>query len=272
MKDEQCVSFLQWALPHMRMRWPGFRKVRRQVRKRLDRRIRELRLAGVGEYQAYLEEHPEEWAHLDTLCQITISRFYRDKEVFATLTQDVLPSLVPAVRERGDSALRIWSAGCGAGEEPYTLAVLWNIELQSRFPEMTIDIVATDVDPGMIRRALEARYKLSSLKDLPDSWRSQAFTREGDNFCIRPEYKREISFLVQDIRQEQPGGRYDLVLCRNLVFTYYDDALQRQLLGRITGVMHTGAALVLGIHEHVPEGTQALSVWFNNQHIYRKNK
>jgi chemotaxis protein methyltransferase CheR len=270
MKDEQCVRFLQWALPQMRMRWPGFRMVRRQVCKRLDRRIRDLGLADVEEYQTYLEGHADEWAHLDPLCRITISRFYRDKAVFAALAQEVLPLLVPIARERGDSALRIWSAGCGSGEEPYTLAVLWAIELQSRFPEMTMDIVATDADLRMIRRALDARYEFSSLKDLPVSWRNQVFTRKDDTFCVKPEYKREIKFLEQDIRQEQPRGRFDLVLCRNLVFTYYDNALQLQLFRRIVGAMHGAAALVLGVHEHLPEGAQELSVWFDKQHIYRK--
>ncbi len=270
MKDEQCVCFLQWALPQLRMRWPGFRKVRRQVCKRLERRIRDLGLAGIAEYQAYLEGHADEWARLDPLCRITISRFYRDQGVFAALAQEVLPSLVCAVRERGDSVLRIWSAGCGSGEEPYTLAVVWTIELQSRFPEITIDIVATDADLKTVRRAIDARYEFSSLKELPESWRNQVFTREDDTFCVKPEYKREIKFLEQDIRQEQPKGRFDLVLCRNLVFTYFDDALQRQLLRRIVGAMHGGAALVLGVHEHVPEGAQELSVWFDNQHIYRK--
>jgi len=270
MKDEQCVRFLQWALPHLRMRWPGFRKVRRQVCKRLDRRIRDLGLEGIEEYQTYLEGHADEWACLDPLCRISVSRFYRGKAVFATLAQEVLPSLVPAVRERDDSALRIWSAGCGSGEEPYTLAIMWVIELQSRFPEITMDIVATDADPGMIRRALDARYEFSSLKDLPESWRNQVFTREKDTYCIKPEYKRDIKFVEQDIRQEQPKGHFDLVLCRNLVFTYHDDALQRQLLRRIVGAMHGGAALVLGAHEHLPEGVQELSIWFDEQHIYRK--
>ncbi len=122
MKNEQCVRFLQWALPQLGMRWPGFRKVRKQVCKRVGQHIQDLGLAGVDEYQVYLEEHPTEWAQLDSLCRITISRFCRDKEVFAALEKEVLPSLVRGVRERGDTNLRIWSAGCGSGEEPYTLA------------------------------------------------------------------------------------------------------------------------------------------------------
>lgn len=271
MKDEQCVLFLQWALPQLRMRWRGFRKVRKQVCKRVDRRLRGLSLAGVKEYQAYLEHHPDEWAQLDALCRITISRFYRDKAVFAVLEKEVLPSLARRTRERGDTNLRIWSAGCGSGEEPYTLAVIWAMELQPRFPDLSIEIVATDVDPDMMRRARDARYGYGSLKNLPESWRDRAFARADDAYRLEPEYRRNIEFLEQDIRKQQPEGPFDLVLCSNLAFTYFDDALQLMVLKRLVGAMHDGAALVIGAHEKLPEGAERLSMWFDRQQIYRKS-
>ena len=271
MKDQQCVRFLQWALPHLGMRWPGFRKVRNQVCKRVDRRIQDLGLAGVEAYQAYLEEHLDEWERLDPLCRITISRFYRDKEVFAALAGEVLPSLVRGARERGDTALCIWSAGCGSGEEPYTLAVLWAMELQTLFREISIEIVATDADPNMMRRSRDAWYEFGSLKDLPETWRDRVFAREDDAYCLNPEYKRNIEFLEQDIRQVQPNGPFDLVLCRNLVFTYFDDALQLKVLSRIVDAMHNDAALVIGVHERLPEGAEGLSMWIDKQRIYRKS-
>lgn len=260
MKDEQCVQFLRWALPQLHMRWPGFRKVRTQVCKRVDRRLRNLGLADIEKYQTYLKEHPDEWVRLDPLCRITISRFYRDKGVFAALEQEVLPSLAHRVCERGDDVLRIWSAGCGSGEEPYTVAVLWAVELQAHFPEVSIDIVATDADPNMIRRARDACYKFGSLKDLPKSWRDRVFSQEDDAYCLKPDYKHNIEFLEQDIRQEQPKGRFDLVLCRNLAFTYFDDAVQLKVLRRIVAAMRDGAALVLGIHEKLPEEVEGLIV------------
>ena len=271
MKDEKCVRFLQWALPQLCMRWSGFRKVRKQVCKRVDERIQDLNLAGAEEYQAYLEQYPDEWVQLDPLCRITISRFYRDKGVFAALEQDVLPSLARRTRERGDTTLRIWTAGCGSGEEPYTLAVLWAIELQTHFPELTIEIVASDADPNMMRRARDACYRFGSLKNLPESWRDRAFARADDAYCLKPEYKRNIEFLEQDIRQEQPEGRFDLVLCRNLAFTYFDDALQLKVLRRIVGAMHDGAALVIGVREKLPEGAEGLLMWFDKHRIYRKS-
>jgi len=272
MKDDRCVWFLQWALPQLHMCWPGFRKVRKQVCKRIDWRIKHLGFSDVEEYQAYLEAHADEWKELDSLCRITISRFNRDRGVFATLVEDVLPELASAVRERGDDTLRIWSAGCASGEEPYTLSVLWHTELQARFPDIKIEIIATDADPHMLNRAREARYEFGSLKELPEELRHRVFTRGDDTYSLRSKYSRNITFLEQDIREEQPEGLFDLVLCRNLAFTYFDDDVQRQLSRRIVGGMHDGAALAIGIHERLPERTKGLEPWFDNNRIYRKGK
>ncbi|MGD8595209.1 MAG: chemotaxis protein CheR, partial [Gammaproteobacteria bacterium] len=92
MNDNECVQFLQWALPQLHMRWPGFRKVRAQVCKRIDRRLRQLAIEDIHTYKTYLHEHKLEWRVLDELCRITISRFYRDKAMFGFLTEHVLPT------------------------------------------------------------------------------------------------------------------------------------------------------------------------------------
>ncbi len=270
MKDQHCVQFLQWALPRLHMQWAGFRKVRGQVCKRLDRRLRELGLTNAGEYQRYLEANAGEWQCLDAMCRITISRFYRDRSVFATLAQQVIPALADEAEKRGGSNFRIWSVGCGSGEEPYTLSILWRCELRSRFPRITIDIVATDADPGMIGRAHEARYDFSSLKDLPEPWRERAFARDNDAYRLRPAFRKDIRFVEQDIRRDRPEGLFDLVLCRNLVFTYYDDATQFDLFRRIVAAMRRGGALVIGAHERLPQHAEQLSTWFDAQRIYRR--
>ena len=264
------MRFLQWALPQLHMRWPGFRKVRKQVCKRVDRRIRELGLGGVVDYRAWLDSHAEEWAQLDALCRITISRFYRDKAVFDTLAARVLPALTETTQQRGDDSLRIWSAGCGSGEEPYTLALLWHGELQSRYPGMGIDIVATEADSTMLQRARAARYKSGSLKELPTGLRRRGFVQNNDAYHFAPEYRRGVRLLKQDIREQQPEGRFDLVLCRNLVFTYFDTKRQSELVQRIVDTMHAGAALVLGAHERLPATAHGLATWFEKQAIYRR--
>src|SRR3989337_1621010 len=101
MKDVECIEFLQWCLPRLRLRWPGFRKVHKQVCKRLSRRIKELDLFGLSGYKAYLEAHTGEWRTLDAICQISISRFYRDRRVFDAVRFQILPALAEDVRVCG---------------------------------------------------------------------------------------------------------------------------------------------------------------------------
>ena len=85
MNDPDCTAFLQWALPQINLRWPGFRKVRRQVCKRLKRRMHDLQLADFAAYRARLEDDRTEWEVVDRCCHITISRFFRDRGVFEAL-------------------------------------------------------------------------------------------------------------------------------------------------------------------------------------------
>lgn len=269
MKDTSCVEFLQWALPHLRMQWPGFRRVRRQVCKRIDRRLTELGLEGLDAYRRLLAANPEEWEVLDGLCRITISRFYRDRTVFETLGREVCPALAEGVIARGASELRCWSAGCGSGEEPYTVLLLWAFSLRPRFPSLAIHVLATDIDAGLLRRAERARYMTSSLKDLPRDWQG-AFDRVDGEYCLRPELRGGVEFLQLDIRREMPPGPFHLLLCRNLVFTYFERDLQRELLSRLLRVLLPGGALVIGRHEALPTGAFGLAPWPAARGIFRK--
>jgi chemotaxis protein methyltransferase CheR len=271
MEDDRCIAFLSWALPRLHLRWPGFRKVRKQVCKRLGRRLKHLGLRDVDEYRAYLHENAAEWAHFDALCRITISRFNRDREMFRKLEREVLPVLAVDLLARGESTLRIWSAGCAGGEEPYTLAILWHHELEARFPGIGIDVVATDVDLQMLGRARAARYDSGSLKELPAELRDRAFAGAAGGYLLKPRYRRDIRFCRQDIRRELPDGRFDLVLCRNLVFTYFDAELQKRLARSMIARLRAGGALVIGAHERLPEDVAGLLPWFPEQRIYRKS-
>ncbi|MHC4136805.1 MAG: CheR family methyltransferase [Planctomycetota bacterium] len=238
MKDAECVRFLQWALPRMRLRWRGFRKVRRQVGKRLGQRLEELGLDDLDAYRARLASDPQEWKVLDGRCRIPISRFYRDRAVFDHLFQEVLPALA---RRHGE--VSCWSAGCASGEEPYTLAIA------ARLLDLPLRIVATDSDPHLLARAEAARYGPSSLKELPRPWREQAFT---PGHVLRPAYREAVRFLHGDIRDAMPDGPFHLVLCRNLAFMYFDESLQRTVLAGIATRLGPGGVLVIGQHETLP--------------------
>ena len=269
MTDQQSVEFLQWALPRLRLRWPGFRKVRRQVRKRINRRLGELGLSDVSDYRSYLESHPAEWSVLDAFCRIPISRFYRDRGVFDHLGRRLLPELARTAAARRENELCVWCAGCASGEEAYTLAILWNTCLLPDFPRMRLRQVATDVDEQMLGRARRACYMASSLKDAPPDWLGSAFTRSGKEYLLHRELCAQVEFLQQDIRAELPDGPFHLVLCRNLVFTYFDEDLQREILRRIAERVVADGLLVIGKQESLPVGVEGVSPCNPNLRIYR---
>jgi len=271
MKDQHCVEFLQWALPRLRMRWAGFRKVRGQVCKRIGRRLQELGLADVDAYRDYLEKHIEEWEVLDRFCHITISRFHRDRRVFECLRDALLPELAAAA-EGGDGRLCCWAAGCASGEEPYTLSLLWHFHLRQRFPDVSLEIVATDVEPTVLERARTGCFKESSFRELAPELVVAAFEPSRNGQCLRPELRATVEFRQQDIRRQMPEGPFHLILCRNLVFTYFESGLQRELLERILARLAAGGVLVIGGHESLPEGKWPFMPYKGKLPIFMKSR
>jgi chemotaxis protein methyltransferase CheR len=267
--DAECVALLQWALPRLGLSWPGLRKPRRQVCKRIARRIGELGLAGAAAYRGYLESHEGEWPPLASLCTVTISRFYRDREVFDALGAHVLPALAAAAAGRGETRLECWSAGCASGEEPYTLALQWRMALAARFPQLDFRVLGTDVDPVLLERARAACYGKGSLEALPAAWRAEAFVQDGKRHCLRPQLRRGVAFARQDLRTELPEQRFDLVLCRNLAFTYFAPGPAREALARIASRLRDGGALVVGMHERLPPPGDRFEAWPGCRAVYR---
>ena len=270
MKDVDCVDFLQWALPQLHLRWPGFRKVRRQVCKRIERRIRELQLPDIQAYRDYLQNAEEEWRVLDGLSRVTISRFYRDKRVFAMLEKEVLPQLAEQAIARGETNLRIWSAGCASGEEPYTLSLLWAFGLRERYPKLNQHILATDANPHLLGRAVEACYTYGSVKNLPDQWRKKAFSCKNSDYYLHRSFCKPVEFRQHDVRDGVPDGPFHLVLCRNLVFTYFETPLQQAFLNQLQEAMHPQGVLLLGAHERLPEGENGFKTRSARWGIYEK--
>jgi chemotaxis protein methyltransferase CheR len=267
--ENDCTAFLQWALPQLDLRWPGFRKVRRQVCKRLMRRMRELRLGDFAAYRSQLEADPAEWHVLDECCHITISRFFRDRGVFEVLRRQVLPDIAARARREG-RGVRMWSAGCASGEEPYTLKILWDAEVVNSFPEVSLSIIATDVDETMLTRARRACFEPTSLHELPPYLTAQAFDQVGTLFCVKPRHREGIEFLNQDLRSQAPAPPFDLILCRYLAFTYFTQPMQQKVLAMIVDRLLPNGYLAIGTHEQLPELYPALTSLADAPQIFRK--
>lgn len=271
MADQDCIDFLRWCLPRMQYRWEGFRKVRKQVCKRVHRRCFELRLSDIFTYWRYVEENKDEWGVLDSLCNITISRFYRDRDVFDTIQNELYLQLVGYSNKHNENELRCWSVGCCSGEEPYTLMILWNYRILPGLKEKCLfQIIATDREEKLIERARRGIYPPGSLKDLPGSFIDKAFIPLDCGYKINEELKTNIEFVEQDIREGMPDGKFHIILCRNLVFTYFQKDLQQKILNKLVDKLRPAGYLIIGAHESLPERGENHGVYEKARSIYQK--
>jgi chemotaxis protein methyltransferase CheR len=267
---ETSDEFLAWVLERLELRWAGFRKVRKQVQKRIRKRVLDLELEDLAAYREFLESNPEEWVVLDSLCRITISRFHRGRGVFEQLGREVLPELASRVRKRSDRILWCWSAGSASGEEPHSLSILWKMDVQPSFPEIGLRVVATDMDPVVLKRAKNAVYRTTSFRDMPQVWLTDAFDAEAEQYVLKTEFREGVEFRQEDIRRGVPGESFDLVLCRNFVFTYFAESVQTRVLEEIASRLQPGGVLLIGEHENLPEGRVGLGPYPGAAGFYRK--
>ncbi len=215
--------------------------------------MQELQLSDVVDYRTFLQQHAEEWHVLDRLCRVTISRFYRDQGLFDFLENKAFPVLAETCNARGGSIISIWSIGCASGEEPYSIAILWKRRLKNRYSGLRINILATDTDRTVLHRAENACYTFSSIKQLPQAWQEEFRRKPNKTYCLANHIKAQVQFQFQDIRKPFCMEPVNLILCRNLIFTYYDKPLQLKLARHLTNTLSPGGFLVLGIHERLPQ-------------------
>ncbi|CAN5404044.1 hypothetical protein BH23BAC3_BH23BAC3_18890 [soil metagenome] len=263
------VKFLQWALPKAGYRWPGFRKPRGQVLKRVRDRMKELRLSGDYDmYHQYLEENPEEWVHFDCFCYVTISKFFRDRKVWEYLRDEVLREiLLSDISE----PVELWSAGCCNGEEPYSLAIIIE-ELSKNITLRDISILATDRNNEQLKRARKGRYPSGALNELTDEELAKYFSQIDngeEDYEIENELARNIKFEKRDISESFPHRNFDVVLCRNLVFTYFLQNKQKEFLRKLKPHLKPDGLLIIGSNEILPDTPWLKKI--NNSHpVYKK--
>lgn len=184
-------------------------------------------------------------AELDLLVEavrVGESRLFRHRSQIAALIDQIAPAL------RGRRAVRVWSAGCAAGEEPYTLAIV----LARVLPQAAISIIATDVSAEALAAARTASYPAAALDDVPPAF-ADAFVREGDRVRVRPEYAGLVRFERANLVDASPGGAFaprqcDLVWCRN-VLIYFTPPARRRALERLVAATAPGGHLFVGYSE-----------------------
>ena len=156
MDDNQFQQLLDW----LNFSWSGYRKVKKGVKKRISRHMQELNCPNITGYLDLLKQHDEVHQECKRRMTVSISRFFRDQDLWRRLEKDLVPGLIKPTGKN----LHLWSAGCARGEEVYSFKILWERlkERYARLPELKI--IATDLHPVYIDQAIAGIYTPSSLK------------------------------------------------------------------------------------------------------------
>jgi chemotaxis protein methyltransferase CheR len=147
----------------------------------------------------------------------------------------------------------------------------WRLQLAARFPGLAFCVLGTDIDARLIERARAACYGASSIEALPQDWRAQAFERRGRLRCLRDPFRRDVELAQQDLLAGLPEREFDLVLCRNVAFTYFDEAGARLALERLASRLRPGGALVIGLHEQLPPPAENFAPWPGCRAVFRRH-
>jgi chemotaxis methyl-accepting protein methylase len=170
----------------------------------------------------------------------------------------VFPERESAAIARGDAAVRVLCLGGAGGEEPYSLRIAWDHRTPP--PRIELAVIAIEADFAQLERAKVGRYPSGAITEVPEAIAREAFERDGSEVVLREAIRRAVDIRSGDVRDAWPEGSFDIVACRNLVFTYFDEASQRETLDRIESVLQLGGALVIGRQERLPEGSRFVEI------------
>ncbi len=224
-----------------------FREYKRgTVTRRLERRLQATGVRTYLDYMQFLDTHPEEYHKLADDLTIKVSGFFRSPYTFQQVTRLVLPELVAYKRKQGERRLRMWSAGCARGEEPYSIAILLAEFLGHRRPDFDISIYATDISRQALGEAQAGIYSLKDIEGLPEAILENYFTRRED-YEMRADIRQMVSFSYFDLTStiQQPFVNLDCIFCCN-VLIYLQSQLQERVLGMLYGSLAALGYLILG--------------------------
>ena len=214
------------------------------LERRINVRMKMLNITSGSEYAELLTSELDEVNSLYSSLSINVTKFYRDKRIWKTFSNNVIPNLLEEIKP--SETIRIWSAGCASGEEPYSLAIMFSEALKNS--TYRFRILASDINSKSIREAKNGVYTLETLKNLEPNLISKYFTKiRNDQYKVNQKIKVLITYNSGDI-VTFPKSYLDVIFCRNLLIYYGKDA-QDLIFKKFYNVLKDNRFLVLGMDE-----------------------
>ena len=252
MDDDQFRMLLEY----LDYSWPGYRKVRKGVKKRIRRHMQQVYCRDISAYLKVLDRQPVRRQECELLMTVSISRFFRDRRLWEMLESRWLPDIIAINQKK----LKVWSAGCGCGQEPYSFKIVWEHLKKNLDPLPSIKIIATDRDPRYLEHAQRGVYNFSTLKEVAIEDRAAFFERHkgAKKFAIRAELKSDVHWKIHHLLTDPPGKDYQVIFLRNNVLTYCRQEARKRAVISVLNCLAPGGLFIIGCHETLPFKTDRL--------------
>lgn len=213
----------------------------RQMKRRIDSLIKRNGYEGYEDYVRALRLDKELYDEFINYLTINVSEFYRNQSQWLVLEKEIIPMLL-----KNNSKIKIWSAACSTGEEPYSLVML-----MTKFMGLKdIKIIASDIDDGALAKAKKGCYAEKSLVNLPTEFVSKYFDKDKDSFYIKSDIKNQVEFIKHNLLEDDYPKNCDLIVCRN-VMIYFTEEAKATIYKKFKDSLNRWGVLFVGSTEQI---------------------
>lgn len=213
----------------------------RQMKRRIDSLINRNNYDDYNEYYKALTQSSKYYDEFINYLTINVSEFYRNPGQWEIVEKDIIPNLL-----KNNKKLKIWSAACSTGEEPYSMVML-----MSKFMDLSnIKIIATDIDDGAVDKAKSGLYTKKSLESLPNDFLTKFFDKEGDYYRIKEIVKKCVEFSKHNLLKDKYKDNCDIIICRN-VMIYFTEEAKAEIYGKFRDSLTSNGVLFVGSTEQI---------------------
>ena len=229
----------------------------RQMKRRIDTLISKSNITRYKDYVALIKSNSEKYEEFVNYLTINLSEFYRNPDQWKLLEESVLPGLF----QKYGKSLKIWSAACSTGDEPYSLVML----LTKFMPLNQIEIIATDLDKQVMEKAKAGLYSVKSLKGLPDEFVKKYFEKITDTtYAISEDIKKRVKFQQHNLLKDPYPDKCDLIVCRN-VMIYFTEEAKLEIYAKFNKALKDQGILFVGSTEQI---VQPKELGFSSMHSF----
>ena len=214
----------------------------KQMKRRIDTLIAKHKVTGYDKFVQKLRDEKAVFDDFVNYLTINVSEFYRNPEQWKLMDQQIIPELI----KKFGTKLKIWSAACSTGDEPYSLVMAFS----KHIPLNQITINATDIDKQVIEKAKLGLYNEKSIAAVPDEFKKKYFTKVGPSYKISDEIKARVQFQQHNLLKDAYPDKCDLIVCRN-VLIYFTEEAKDEIFRKYNNSLKTGGILFIGSTEQI---------------------